>query len=314
MSDALFQHSYYLAINFNDILYGVELVLYCMTMQILLQDTKRTTSRTFFMFFSTVLLFLITIYMSTEAVFGEEMWIVNADYPGGSAAWFAANASVWYQTMGTTASVILNLFSDALLIYRCYILWTDYRVIVFPSLLYLASLGLGIVELFISGSPNGDFFAGEAAKLGTAYYTSTITLNITATCIICGRIIYLGRGIESTARGRHAARYTGTMSIVVESALPYSLSGIAFLVSYGMGSQISILFGAFYGMFTCISPQMIILRVIKGHAWTKDKTAETALALQSIGTSHDQGAATNIDIEVGSRSDMKSDGGSVRGT
>lgn len=37
--------------------------------------------------FSTVLLFLITILISTEAVFVEKMWVVHQNDPGGSATY-----------------------------------------------------------------------------------------------------------------------------------------------------------------------------------------------------------------------------------
>ena len=38
------------------------------------------------------------------------------------------------------------------------------------------------------------------------------------------------------------------LGMVVESALPYSVKGFAFLLSYGLGSDVAILFGALYGM------------------------------------------------------------------
>ena len=75
-----------------------------------------TRSDKLYMAFSTALLVLITIYLSTEAIFGQEMWIVHADYPGGSASYQADHAAVWYQTLGTVASVVLNLMSDGLLV------------------------------------------------------------------------------------------------------------------------------------------------------------------------------------------------------
>ena len=90
-------------------------------------------------------------------------------------------------------------------------------------------------------------------QLGTAYWASTISLNIIATCTICGRLIYLGRALEASRTvkgGKVAVHYTGTLPIVVESALPYSMAGLAFLVSFGIGSDLSIMFGAFYGMFS----------------------------------------------------------------
>ncbi|RPD54584.1 hypothetical protein L226DRAFT_616431 [Lentinus tigrinus ALCF2SS1-7] len=283
---SLFQNAYYLAINFNAILYGTELALYGLTMQSLFQNRKKwTRTEQFYMSFSTATLCLITIYMSTEAVFGQEMWIVHADFPdGGPAGWFLENVNVWYQTLGTAASVVLNLLADALLIYRVYVVWTDIRVIAFPCLLYLATLALGILELYLSGKPNSDFFVGKAMQLGTAYWASTISLNVISTCIICGRLMYLGRAIEAArnvkGRGKAAVRYTGTLEKIIESALPYSMAGIAYLVSFGLGSDLAIMFCAFYVMFSCISPQLIIMRIVTGTAWTRDRTAETVSALE----------------------------------
>ncbi len=134
-------------------------------MKALVDKQRKAWSRTdkFYAAFSTALLVLITIYMSTEAVFGQEMWIVHSGDPGGPAAFLANNVNVWYQTMGTTASVILIMLSDALLvsvcfshhdkafemltaanimqIYRMYVVWPDFRLVAFPCLLYVASIG-----------------------------------------------------------------------------------------------------------------------------------------------------------------------------
>ena len=98
---------------------GVELVLYFATMKKLLSGRHSRSSQfstKFFMFFSTAALILITIYQSTETFFGQEMWIVHADYPGGQAAYMAAYANVWYQTMGTAATVVLTAMADGLLV------------------------------------------------------------------------------------------------------------------------------------------------------------------------------------------------------
>jgi len=291
MSNSLLQNSYYIGTYFNGILYGVELVLYFQTMQKLRRMKKpRTRPDAFFMIFSTALLVLITIYMSTEAVFGEEMWIVNADYPGGADAYFADHVAVWYQTMGTASSVILNLLTDGLLIYRCLVVWNNYYVLVFPCFLWVASLGLGVAELYASGTPSGDFFTGLAEDIGVAYYSTSIGLNVVVTSLICGRVLRLNMAMRTDPRLKHSARYAGTIPIIVESALPYTLFGIAFLVSYGIGSSTSILWLSFYVMFTCISPQMIVLRVVDGNAWTMEQRATASgHVMHTFGT-------TSVDI------------------
>ena len=68
-----------------------------------------------------MLLFLLTLQLAVNVVFGETMWISNANYPGGSAAYVAVYGSVWYQTMGTAASVLMTVMSDALLV--CVACW-----------------------------------------------------------------------------------------------------------------------------------------------------------------------------------------------
>ena len=133
----VFQNSVYVGINLEDILYGksgnaelefrailplrslagVELVLYFKTMHVLLSSqVPRKKSDVFYAIFSTVMLFLITLWVSTQAVFGEEMWLVNAGYPGGPDAYWQENASVWYLDLGTTAVTILQLMTDALMV------------------------------------------------------------------------------------------------------------------------------------------------------------------------------------------------------
>jgi hypothetical protein len=44
------------------------------------------------------------------------MWIFNAGYPGGAFAYFVTHVSVWYQTMGSVASLLLQLMTDGLLV------------------------------------------------------------------------------------------------------------------------------------------------------------------------------------------------------
>lgn len=138
------------------------------------------------------------------------------------------------------------------------------RIIIFPCIIYVATLGksqlnhassmratvfaaLGILLLYSSGSPSADFFSGLSVKFGLSYYSLTIGLNIILTCLILGRIIYLSKAVYVPQKKSSLHKY---ISIIVESALPYSIAGIAWLVSYGLESDIQIFFGGLYAMFT----------------------------------------------------------------
>ncbi|KAF9240375.1 hypothetical protein BU15DRAFT_73969 [Melanogaster broomeanus] len=230
----------------NWMLAGIEITLYFNTMKLLWRRKEKDPKATrFYMIYSTASFFLITIFLVVEAMFGQEMWIINANFPGGSAAYLATYAAVWYQTMGTTASVILQLMSDGVLIYRCFVVWNNMYLLIFPCILWVATLILGIFELYTSGSPSGN--------------------------------------------AKSMAKYTGTIPIIIESGLPYAISGIAFVVSLGIGSQISILFLSLYVMFTCISPQMIIMRVADGKAWERQQLNDTSVMV--LNTFKDNGTS-----------------------
>ncbi|KAF9228296.1 hypothetical protein BS17DRAFT_799667 [Gyrodon lividus] len=295
MTNAVFQNAFYVGNAFNFILYGVELVLYFQTMQILLKTRRPETKKSdrFMMTFSSALLFLITIYVATESILGEEMWIINSDYPGGSAAYLASYASAWYQTMGTASGILLQLLSDGLLIYRCLVVWNDRRVLILPCFLWMAALGIGIVQLYVDGAPNGNFFVGIAARIGVAYTSTSIALNIVLTCLICGRIMHHGRQTRKYLGPGSTTTYYGVVSIIVESAIPYSLSGIAFVVAYALTSDLTIFFLSIYVMFTCLSPQMLILRVASGRGWNRNTATQTVTGMafrRSVGGLTSSGA------------------------
>ena len=177
-----------------------------------------------------------------------------------------------------------------------HVVWSDFRVGAVPCFLYAARVGktslpqcynpiahhknvydyttpatgLGIIELYSSGKPDANFFVGTAAQLGLAYYATTISLNVITTGVICTRLFHFSRAATfNLASGgpivtdSKVAQYTGTLPMVVESALPYSLAGVAFLVSYGMQSNISILFGALYGMWTVSVKVNVLASIVR---------------------------------------------------
>ncbi|PIL34464.1 hypothetical protein GSI_03240 [Ganoderma sinense ZZ0214-1] len=138
----LFQNSFYIGNTFNGILYGVELMLCLLTAEAMAKKRRahRARSDLLLMTFNGASLLLNTIYVATEAVFGQEMWIEKASYSGGQDAYLRDHESVWYQTLGTSASIVLNLLSEALMIHRCNVIWGDVRAIIGPCILYLATL------------------------------------------------------------------------------------------------------------------------------------------------------------------------------
>ena len=154
-------------------------------------------------------------------------------------------------------------------------IWNSIRAAILPALLWVASLGksrarrptyhrltlhpcrcfrtytvFGGGLLYTTAAPGGNYFAGLATVFVTAYTASTFAFNVLASALICTRILWVGRAMRRAGYPADEGRvYTGAVSIVVESALPFTVFSFVYLVAYALGSAVAYAF-SFYAMFT----------------------------------------------------------------
>ncbi|KAJ3994954.1 hypothetical protein F5050DRAFT_387933 [Lentinula boryana] len=269
-SELTFERSLYVGGQITAILYGIQLVLYFLSNRLLLHSTRKGKDAYFYAIYGTVLLLLWTVALACNAIFGQYAWIDHRDLEGGPAAYIGENISAAYNTLGTTAGVMMNFLSDALLIYRCYLLWSSWRIVVFPILIYFGGLSMSILLIYESAQPGANFFVGHAVDFGIPYMSLTISLNIIVTALICARLLYLKNEVNKILGPAHAEMYTSIVAIMVESAALFTVLGIVYVVVYARKSQTSIALVQVWGDFCAISPQLIILRIAMGHGWTKE--------------------------------------------
>ncbi|KAF8489954.1 hypothetical protein BU17DRAFT_53348 [Hysterangium stoloniferum] len=280
-STAIFEHSFYIGSYLSGILYGLDLAMYYMTIRN--QVATVPSRRSFAIYgFSTALLILVSIDVSTNAIFGEQAWITFRNTPGGPPVWILEHTGIWYQSLSTASVAGLIYMSDGFLIYRFFIIWgSRYMLIILPSLVYLAGMSMAILEIITTAVPGGTFFSRKTIKFGLPYYTLSIALNIILTSCIVGRILFLYRRVHASL-GYEAARvYTGVLSILIESAALYSIIGFMTIIPYGINAPTSIAFGQVWSKLAAISPQLILFRVSSGRGWTKDTVAQVQSGLAS---------------------------------
>ena len=92
-------------------------------------------------------------------------------------------------------------------------------------------------------------FNGSAAQLGLAYYTTSVLLHVTLTGTICCRFVCHARKMKELGE-EYASPYFSMIKLFVESALPYTVTGIALLISFGVGSQMEIALSRVYPLMT----------------------------------------------------------------
>jgi len=201
--------------------------------------------------------------------FGEIIWIEQRDIDGGPVAAFGANITAWYNVFGTAADILANAMGDGLMLYRCYVFWGHVKpVMILPTLIYLGSVAMGLTTTVQSA--NTSFFVGVTVNFGIPWLVLTIVFNILVTGLIVGRLLYVQKKMSTVLGTSVSRKYTGLLSVLVESALPFTALGIVYLAVYIRNLPEELAMADIWGAIVALSPQAIILRVAMGAGWTKD--------------------------------------------
>jgi len=155
---------------------------------------------------------------------------------------------------------------------------------------------MGIAATIQSGIPGGDFFHGITVNFTTPWLVLTIAFNVITTSMIVFRLFSVSRSMRAVLAKDRAEVYTGVIAILVESALPFTLLGIAYLVTYVRGDPEELAFADIWGAFVALSPQAIILRVSMGSAWSKKTVTQygTNTAVVFTDSYRSQGTGTAL--------------------
>jgi len=252
------------------ICYGLEIYMFLHSLRLFLQCSAHLRKqRLMYMIIGGLSLSLTTVVVFTDVVFMEFMWIEHRDFEGGPLAYLKANSSIWWQTFGTAANQVTNFLGDGLLLYRCFIIWQgNWWIILFPLLIYLGSVAMAMVTLVQSALPGADFFRGETVNFGVPWAALSVSLNIIVTCLITFKLLSARRQLKQSLPEDSLRMYTGVSAILVESALPFSVLGIVFAVTYGKNLDVGPAFLFVWAAFCALSPQFIIFRVTVGKSWT----------------------------------------------
>ena len=107
---------------------------------------------------------------------------------------------------------------------------------------------LGVVTVVVSGEASANFFAGLASEMALAYVSCSIGINIMCSALVCARILWASRQVKKTLGPEATHSYINAASVVVECMLPLAVTGLAYVITNGIGHPTSILFFSFYEM------------------------------------------------------------------
>ncbi|KAE9388828.1 hypothetical protein BT96DRAFT_1003812 [Gymnopus androsaceus JB14] len=249
--------------------FGIQFVLYIACIQILWKDHRQHSLTKILIPYLTVLCGMNLIWTATSAYGLQLTYIDNRNYPGGVITFLGVEFALPANIVSTASYIAGNLLADALMIWRCYIVWaaapSSHRVAlcatVVPSLMLVGSLVLAILFALQTTGPAG-LFASITAVFATPYFALSMVLNMVVTLLIVIRIWMYKRQGKTT---EHERSGISVNTIFIESAALYSVVSMLVVVTFAIGHPISQIWLGISP--SVISNYLIVYRLAQGRSW-----------------------------------------------
>ncbi|KAJ6503872.1 hypothetical protein C8R45DRAFT_924212 [Mycena sanguinolenta] len=266
-----YEQSNYRATHLAAVGYGLHVAVFAVVTYYTLQLRSSAASGTrkrmwiFWLAFNSLQFAFGTINLACSIAFNENAWINDRGYPGGPFSYLVEQGNIPFATLGNVASILASFLSDGMLLYRAGVLWDfAWYIVLPPALFFIACIILSVMTVIQLALPSVSL-----PQLSLAVWIVLMLLPIWLTILIAGRILFHRKTMIEVMGPEYARNYTGIFAIVVESALPFAIISIILLGLFGDKNTAQNLFVPLMVQFECIAPEMIILRVVMGRAWTQ---------------------------------------------
>lgn len=172
---------------------------------------------------------------------------------------------------------------------------------------------MSILTLFQASRPDASLWTTVTIQFSLPYFSISIALNVMLTLLLVARLFYMSYSARRTIGGEHGRTYISIAAMLLESATPYAVVGLLFIITYARDSNVQnlvlpvlsqimvrcpsfspgppIMHGGRETLdcrltepLQCISPEVIILRVAIGRA--TDSTSRAPNTSIQFGNAH----------------------------
>ncbi|KAJ3570788.1 hypothetical protein NP233_g4165 [Leucocoprinus birnbaumii] len=265
----------YASILLGAISYGVHITVFFLALYSLTRARKPHFKK--WIIYVCLLFGLGTVNVCINMRFGQLVWIDNRGYPGGPFIYIVEQSGSRLLQGGNAESIIIPILTDGLLIYRCYALYHRWWIPILPTLALIGALACGILLDLQTAHPNSSLFTANTIDFSLPYFAISMGLNMLLSLLLVGRLLWMRHRLHQTLGSAYTRLYSTIAVIILESALPYALVSLVFIVLYGTNNTAAVMFIPLTVQLECISPMLIIVRVARGQAWTNE-TIRTSVA------------------------------------
>ncbi|PBK93592.1 hypothetical protein ARMGADRAFT_1062978 [Armillaria gallica] len=257
--------------------------------------TNRSRPVGWLMVIIAILLYITTMinYAFSTWSFMDSIFVVNAQ-------------SFWTENQaGTDAgalileagipSAICSILADAIMIWRCWIVWgRRLLIILVPFAFLIAATTCKIISLYESYASQGILYP----LLPLLYSCFVLVTTLCCTLLIIFRIVTVAWAAGEVGSGLRAYRHT--LEILVESSALYSISLILYIAFDVQDNVLFSYFDSLAAFARGIAPTLLIGRVAAGHARPDDSWQGSVMSSLHFGGHHEDSTTQTISHQNGS--------------
>ncbi|KZT60438.1 hypothetical protein CALCODRAFT_429357 [Calocera cornea HHB12733] len=267
MSDSLDVTTAALAGVFTSaILYGVFLVLFIACVYVLLRRSNLEQPNYILLVAAIIMFILNTSILALSFSRVLDIFVMGSI--------IALNLSQWKEVARTTLTSAYMALADALLIYRCWIVWKRRLwVVAVPVVLLAACAGL-IIMLLRGIALSTESAEGIFAPSIAPWISSVLAVTLLQNLLVTGLIVWQIYKVNSSASRAGGRTLRPIMAMLIESGGLYSATLFIWLMTYVATSNSE------YIMVDCINPMigityfLLVIRVRTNGTRTMTSTAE----------------------------------------
>lgn len=279
-----FEGSYFVGIVLSAILYGVYLGICYLSLCSILGNANITyPRRIFYISYSITLLLLNMLFFPTPLFLGQKTWVEYRGYLGGPSGYYLSQATnVNYMVMGHIAQNLIIFLSDALLVYRCYIIFgSRLRFVIIPALCVIGTLGIMMATIPLGLGQRVRTSLED--RVDAAGIVLAVITNVMVTAMISTKILSMYYRIRDYVEYETTRPYTNVVTILVESAAPSAVLGVLstiLMLRQSIMWYMSVLL--VWSTSIALLSQLIILRTATGVAWSNKDSSSYELSVITV--------------------------------